>query len=71
VLVDPVPLLKQIEARTLLMWGENDLMIPFANSADYMRVLPHATLSALSGIGHLPQEESPATVALVREFLNR
>jgi pimeloyl-ACP methyl ester carboxylesterase len=71
VLVDPVPLLKQIEARTLLMWGENDLMIPFANSADYMRVLPHATLSALPGIGHLPQEESPATVALVREFLNR
>jgi pimeloyl-ACP methyl ester carboxylesterase len=71
VLVDPVPLLKQIEAPTLLMWGEKDGMIPFANSADYLRALPHATLAALPGIGHLPQEEAPATVGILRQFLDR
>lgn len=70
-LVDPVPLLRRIEAPTLLMWGERDGMIPFANSADYMRALPHATLAALPGIGHLPQEEAPGTVGLVRAFLER
>ena len=39
-LVDPVPLLKTIDAPTLLMWGEKDGMIPFVNSADYLRAFP-------------------------------
>jgi len=69
VLVDPAPLLKRIEAPTLLMWGEEDGMIPFANSADYLRALPHGTLEALPELGHLPQEEVQATVKVVREFL--
>jgi pimeloyl-ACP methyl ester carboxylesterase len=71
VLVDPVPMLKAIRAPTLLMWGEEDGMIPFANSADYLRALPNATLAALPGIGHIPQEEAPTTVAIVRKFLDR
>ncbi len=71
VLADPAPLLARIEAPTLLMWGEKDGMIPFANSADYLRALPHATLAALPGVGHLPQEEAPATVGILREFLDR
>ena len=71
VLVDPVPLLKAIQAPTLLMWGEKDGMIPFANSADYLRALPHATLAALPGIWHIPQEEAPTAVAIVRKFLDR
>jgi pimeloyl-ACP methyl ester carboxylesterase len=71
VLVDPVPLLKAIQAPTLVMWGEKDGMIPFANSADYLRALPNATLAALPGVGHIPQEEAPTTVTIVREFLDR
>jgi pimeloyl-ACP methyl ester carboxylesterase len=71
VLVNPVPLLRRIEAPTLLMWGEKDAMIPFTNSADYLRALPHVTLAALPGIGHLPQEEAPATLTVLREFLDR
>jgi pimeloyl-ACP methyl ester carboxylesterase len=71
VLADPAPLLARIEAPTLLMWGEKDGMIPFANSADYLRALPHARLAALPGVGHLPQEEAPATVGILREFLDR
>jgi pimeloyl-ACP methyl ester carboxylesterase len=71
VLVDPVPLLNAIAAPTLLMWGEKDRMIPFANSADYLRALHHATLAALPGIGHIPQEEAPMTVAILWEFLDR
>lgn len=60
VLEDPVPLLRRIQAPTLLMWGRRDQMIPYANSADYMRELPHATLVSLPNLGHVPQEESPA-----------
>jgi pimeloyl-ACP methyl ester carboxylesterase len=71
ILVDPVALLKRIGAPTLLMWGEKDGMIPFANSADYLRVLPRGTIAALPGIGHLPQEEAPATVSILRQFLDQ
>jgi pimeloyl-ACP methyl ester carboxylesterase len=71
VLVDPVPLLNAIQLPTLLMWGQNDGMIPFRNSADYLRALPNATLAALPGVGHIPQEEAPTTVAIVRKFLDR
>ncbi len=36
-LADPVPMLRQIRAPTLLLWGEKDAMIPVANAADYLK----------------------------------
>jgi len=67
---DPVPLLRRIQAPTLLLWGEKDAMIPFTNAADYLRAIPHATLVALPGLGHVPFEEAPAvSVEPVRRFL--
>jgi len=69
VLVDPLPLLRTIRAPTLLLWGERDAMIPFANSADYLKAIPGSRLVVLPGVGHLPQEEAPGSVAAVREFL--
>ena len=70
VLTDPVPWLKQITAPTLLLWGDQDAMIPFANSADYLRAMPNAKLVALPGIGHIPHEEDPVrALAAVQAFL--
>ncbi len=70
VLEDPVPYLKQIRVPVLLLWGEQDGMIPFANAADYVRALPDSTLVPLAGVGHLPQEESPArSIEPVKKFL--
>jgi len=70
VLVDPVPILKQITAPTLLVWGEQDGMIPFANSNDYLKAIAGSKLVAFKGVGHLPHEEAPAeSVGAVREFL--
>ncbi|MDQ2735247.1 MAG: alpha/beta fold hydrolase [Pseudomonadota bacterium] len=60
VLVDPLPLLKRIRAPTLLVWGERDAMIPFANTADYMRAITDVRQLSFVGVGHLPQEEGPA-----------
>ncbi len=59
-LQNPEPLLRRIQAPTLILWGEQDGMIPFSNSADYLRDIPHATLVALPGLGHVPFEEAPA-----------
>ena len=70
VLEDPVPVLQHLEAPTLLLWGERDAMIPFSNSADYLRALPHATLAALPTLGHVPFEEAPdESLAPVLQFL--
>lgn len=70
VLADPAPLLAQISAPTLLVWGEKDGAIPFSNAADYQRALPQAKLASFPGVGHLPHEEAPArTLAPVRAFL--
>ena len=70
VLVDPRPILQRIQAPTLLLWGERDAMIPFANSADYLKAIADARLVAVPGVGHLPQEEAPAmSLAALRSFL--
>lgn len=70
VLVDPAPLLRQIRAPTLLVWGNRDALIPIANAADYLRWLPDARLVTLDGAGHLPQEEDPErSLAAVAAFL--
>jgi pimeloyl-ACP methyl ester carboxylesterase len=54
-----VPLLGRIQAPTLLVWGQQDAMIPIANAADYIRAMPQATLVSRPGVGHLPHEEAP------------
>lgn len=72
VLHDPVPWLHKIQAPTLLLWGEEDRMIPIANASDYLKAVAGSTLVRLPGIGHLPQEEDPqASLVPVREFLAR
>ena len=70
VLTDPRPQLRRITVPTLLIWGEQDAMIPISNAADYLAALPHARLVKLPGIGHLPQEEQPARgLAALEAFL--
>ena len=71
VLQDPAPLLARINAPTLLLWGEQDAMIPVANAQDYLRAMKNARLVTLPGVGHLPHEEAPAAgLPAVRSFLN-
>ncbi len=70
VLEEPMAILRQVRAPTLLLWGEQDGMIPFANSTQYLQSLPDVRLVALPGVGHLPQEEAPQrSIGAVRQFL--
>ncbi|CAL1692803.1 2-succinyl-6-hydroxy-2,4-cyclohexadiene-1-carboxylate synthase [Brevundimonas subvibrioides] len=70
VLRDPVPMLGQITAPVLLVWGEEDGMIPFSNAADYQRALSDVRLVSFPELGHLPQEEAPMrSLPPVRDFL--
>lgn len=70
VLQEPLPLLRQIRAPTLLVWGEADAMIPFSNARDYLQAMPCSRLLSWPGVGHLPQEEAAqASLQGVADFL--
>jgi len=70
VLTDPLPKLKTIQAPVLLLWGQEDGLIPISNARDYLEILPNARLTALPDVGHVPQEEAPAaSLEPVLEFL--
>lgn len=72
VLEPPEPWLRKIAAPTLLLWGEEDAMIPIANAQDYLSAVPDAVLVSLPGLGHVPFEEAPAiALAPVAVFLSR
>lgn len=71
VLSDPAPRLRRMSAPTLLVWGEQDGMIPVQNAQDYLRLLPNARLVRLPGMGHVPFEEDPAAaLPPVERFLS-
>jgi len=54
----------------LILWGEEDALIPVSAARWYSEALPQAELIIYPGIGHLPQEETPDTSAAdVARFL--
>lgn len=70
VLQQPEPLLRQIQAPTLLVWGEADAMIPFSNARDYLQAIPGSRLVSWPEVGHLPHEEAAEqSLTAVLEFL--
>jgi pimeloyl-ACP methyl ester carboxylesterase len=72
ILEEPIPLLQHIKAPTLLLWGRKDQLIPFSNSADYLRALPSAHLVEFRDLGHVPHEEAPEqSLKFVEQFLSQ
>ena len=68
---DPVSRLKAIKAPTLLIWGEQDQMIPSTNAQSYANVLSNSTTVLVPKLGHLLQEEQPEKgLAAVMQFLD-
>lgn len=60
----------KVKVPTLVMWGEDDALIPYEAATWYMQHLPKATLANYRGIGHLPQEEAAErSVADLRQWL--
>lgn len=51
--------LHRITAPTLLIWGEQDRLIPLANGKAYKAGIPKATLQTVKGAGHSVHIEKP------------
>ncbi len=69
-LPDPNPVLREIEAQAVVIWGQRDAMIPPTHGPRFAAALQNAELVLIEDAGHMPQEERPDQVAdVMRAFL--
>jgi len=61
--------LRHFDRPTLLLWGEDDKVVPLAFAEEWQTVLPHARLEVIPGGSHLLLDEFPAAVEALRRFL--
>ena len=62
--------IKTIKVPTLVLWGDQDRLIPLQNAEKFHDDLPNDTLVVLKNLGHVPMEEDPAaTLAVVKKFI--
>lgn len=57
---------------TLIMWGEQDKLIPISVGQRFHREIANSEFVSFSDLGHVPQEENPQiTVGAVEQFLHK
>jgi pimeloyl-ACP methyl ester carboxylesterase len=62
--------LHRIKSPTLVIWGEQDHMVPRAHGETYAERIPNAKLTIVSGTGHSANVEKPReTATLISDFL--
>jgi len=63
--------LHRVKMPTLLLWGENDKLIPSQQVNLWKRFIPNADIQLVSGAGHLVLDEKPEAVDAIATFLTR
>lgn len=53
-------LISNISQPTLILWGDQDLLIPIENAKLFQKDIPNNTLVILNNTGHVPMEENPS-----------
>jgi len=62
--------IKDIRQPTLVLWGDEDLLIPIEKAYLFHEDLPNDTLVVIKNSGHIPMEESPIeSLQALRSFL--
>jgi pimeloyl-ACP methyl ester carboxylesterase len=61
-----------LQCPTLIVWGENDRLIPPAYANAFGRAIPNSTVVVLEGTGHMPMfEKSEEWCKVITGFLQR
>jgi pimeloyl-ACP methyl ester carboxylesterase len=60
--------LHRIDVPTLLVWGEADRLVPFAQAAVWAAAMPNATIKSYPGAGHILFEERPEAASALVDF---
>ena len=64
--------IKSITTPTLILWGAKDNLIPITYAHQFKRDIAGSKLVVFDQLGHVPQEEDPASsVAVVQDFLRQ
>src|SRR3954449_4777425 len=64
--------LTEIERPTLIVWGEQDALLPLRHAREWARRIRGSELRVIPGAGHLPMLERPVLVnPILRRFLDR
>jgi len=63
--------LRRVDVPTLVVWGDEDRLLPVELAAPWAALLPEATVATFPDAGHLVLDESPAAAAAVSTFLGR
>ena len=64
--------LADITAPTLIMWGKEDSLIPFAHAGKFEAAIPDTSTAYYDNVGHIPMEEIPEkSVTDLIQFLER
>ncbi|MDJ0642810.1 MAG: alpha/beta hydrolase [Erythrobacter sp.] len=58
-----------IEVPALIMWGDEDRLIPASAGDWYDATLPDSNIVIYKGVGHLPHEETPKTASDLKIWL--
>ena len=53
--------LPEIRQPTLIVWGENDSIIPVKDAHEFERLIPDSRKLVMKDTGHIPMAERPAT----------
>jgi pimeloyl-ACP methyl ester carboxylesterase len=74
--IPPLPeiaaMLQKIHQPTVLIWGQEDRILPVRQAAWVQERLPQARTHLLRDVGHAPQEEAPTAVnEIIIDFLTR
>jgi pimeloyl-ACP methyl ester carboxylesterase len=63
-------LLRSVRAPALVVWGDNDNVVPQSAAKRYIEALPNAKLQIVKGCGHCVDMEQPEALAkLVTDFI--
>jgi len=60
--------LHRINTPTLIVWGDEDKLIPHQHAEIWKKALPQATVRIFKGAGHLVLDEKPEAAAAVVDF---
>ncbi len=62
--------LHRVRMPTMIVWGDEDKIIPVQHTDTWRRLVPHAEIRIYKGAGHLPHLEKPEAAAEIAKFLS-
>lgn len=62
--------LHRVRVPTLLVWGDQDRLIPVEQAQAWAKLIPGAQVEVVKGAGHLVLDEKPAAVGKIAQFLD-